>query len=147
MALAPIRIPTLNQINPIVDAQGRMTVEFQRRLNDTFGAISKAFDTIIKAQNDILAAQAAADTAQGSADTAQASADQNAMDIATAQKRADDAYTLADNAVKMDQGPAWTLATGTAARDAFDTATVTLPLLAAHVKALVDDLQGNGALT
>ena len=34
----------------------------------------------------------------------------------------------------------WTAATGTATRTTFDTATVTLPQLAEHVKALIDDL-------
>ena len=36
----------------------------------------------------------------------------------------------------------WARPTGTATRTTFDTATVTLPLLAERVKALVDDLLG-----
>lgn len=36
----------------------------------------------------------------------------------------------------------WALATGTATRTTFDTATVTLSVLAEHVKALIDDLEG-----
>lgn len=36
--------------------------------------------------------------------------------------------------------PGWQVATGTATRTTFDTATVTLPLLAQRIKALIDDL-------
>ena len=36
----------------------------------------------------------------------------------------------------------WARPTGTATRTTFDTATITLPLLAERVKALVDDLLG-----
>jgi hypothetical protein len=38
------------------------------------------------------------------------------------------------------QKSGWTPATGTATRATFDTATVTLSVLAEHVKALIDDL-------
>lgn len=40
----------------------------------------------------------------------------------------------------------WTAATGTPTRTAFDTATVTLPLLAERVKALLDDLIAHGLI-
>lgn len=42
---------------------------------------------------------------------------------------------------KLEQRPTgWTQATGTATRATFDTAVVTLPVLAQAVKALIDDL-------
>ena len=40
----------------------------------------------------------------------------------------------------------WAAATGTATRTTFDTATVTLPLLAQRVKALIDDLIAHGLI-
>lgn len=43
--------------------------------------------------------------------------------------------------------PGWAQATGTATRTTFDTATVTLPLLAQRVKALIDDFFTRGTLS
>lgn len=49
--------------------------------------------------------------------------------------------------VEKNTGAAdWAAATGTATRTTFDTATVTLPELAEHVKALLDDLLANGSI-
>jgi hypothetical protein len=42
--------------------------------------------------------------------------------------------------------PGWTAATGTATRTTFVTGSVTLPVLAEHVKALIDDLIARGLL-
>lgn len=49
--------------------------------------------------------------------------------------------------VQQDAGPSFDAATGTATRTAFDTASVTLPDLAERVKAMIDDLKGNGSLS
>lgn len=43
--------------------------------------------------------------------------------------------------------PGWQQATGTATRTTFDTATVTLPLLAQRMKALIDDFFSRGTLS
>lgn len=39
MALAPIRIPKLQQREPIVDSEGRMSIEFSRKLNDVLDSL------------------------------------------------------------------------------------------------------------
>jgi hypothetical protein len=39
----------------------------------------------------------------------------------------------------MKAAPGWAAATGTASRTTFDTASVTLPVLASKVKAIIDD--------
>lgn len=58
-----------------------------------------------------------------------------------------DIEALQAGTVQKDTGAAqWTAATGTPTRTTFDTATVTLPELAEHVKALLDDLLANGAI-
>lgn len=46
MAVTPIRIPNLQQSNPIVDKEGRMTTEFARRLNDVFAQIVTLLNAI-----------------------------------------------------------------------------------------------------
>ncbi len=61
--MADLRIPTLTQRNPIVDKEGRPTVEFLRTIND-------ALAQLVNAAN----AQAAADAAQTAAINAQAAA-------------------------------------------------------------------------
>lgn len=85
MAVGPIRIPNLQQSNPIVDGQGRMTTEFARRLNDVLGQIVTLLNAIraipeIQAQLLLLdsatqAALDAAELAQMAAAGAQASTD------------------------------------------------------------------------
>lgn len=89
MALTPFRIPALQQRNPIVDDQGRMTPEFARRLQDAFDAIPKMIRDTIIAQNAADMAQLTGDNAQTSADAAQLAAD-------TAQAAADAAQSAAD---------------------------------------------------
>jgi hypothetical protein len=55
--------------------------------------------------------------------------------------------TLANAAVAKDTGTTdWTVATGTASRATFDTATVTLPQLAERFMALEIDLLANGTI-
>lgn len=58
--------------------------------------------------------------------------------------QADQDRLRGDLAVEIDKlqtlPTGWVQATGTATRATFDTATVTLPLLAQAVKALIDDL-------
>jgi len=49
-------------------------------------------------------------------------------------------YEVAGTKVVGTRKTGWTVATGTATRGTFDTATVTLPQLAEAVKALIDDL-------
>lgn len=49
--------------------------------------------------------------------------------------------------VMQDAGAAWTAATGTGSRATFDTTTATTADLAQRLKALIDDLKANGALT
>lgn len=49
-------------------------------------------------------------------------------------------------ATPVQRRTGWTAATGTTLRATFDTATVTLPILAQHVKALIDDLIAYGLL-
>ena len=85
VAPGPIRIPNLQQSNPIVDQQGRMTTEFARRLNDILGQIVTLLNAIallpeIQAQlaNLDAATQAALDAAaaaQAAADGAAATTD------------------------------------------------------------------------
>lgn len=60
------------------------------------------------------------------------------------QRDQDQMRTLIEDAfTKLEQRfQAWQAATGTATRTAFDTATVTLPVLAEHVKAILDDEMG-----
>lgn len=76
MALIPVRIPQLQQNIPIVDAEGRMTNEFARRLNEILGSLAQAINGVIEAQNAAAAAQAAAETAQAAAEMAQEAAEQ-----------------------------------------------------------------------
>jgi hypothetical protein len=60
-----------------------------------------------------------------------------------------DAYYVDNTQVVKNRMPGWALATGTATRTTFVTSTVTLPQLAEHVKALIDDLHataGHGLL-
>jgi hypothetical protein len=53
---------------------------------------------------------------------------------------ADSKFSVADTQVLGLRRTGWAVATGTATRTTFDTASVTLPLLAQRVKALIDDL-------
>lgn len=53
---------------------------------------------------------------------------------------------VANTAVVGARKTGWTAATGTESRNSFDTATVTLPVLAQHVKALLDDLTAHGLI-
>jgi|ERR1051325_2254952 hypothetical protein len=55
-------------------------------------------------------------------------------------------YRVAGTRVVSSRQTGWAAATGTAARSTFDTATVTLPQLAEHVKALIDDFITHGAI-
>lgn len=72
-----IRIPNLNQANPIVDKDGRMTNEFARRLNDILSQIVTLLNqiAILPAIQEALAtAQQAAQDAIDAADAANAAA-------------------------------------------------------------------------
>lgn len=55
-------------------------------------------------------------------------------------------YTVGANQVVGSRKTGWTAATGTATRTTFATASVTLPVLAEHVKALIDDLIAHGLI-
>lgn len=55
-------------------------------------------------------------------------------------------YYHTNNKVLGARSTGWTAATGTATRTTFDTATVTLPVLAEHVKALIDDFITHGTI-
>lgn len=94
MAIAPLRIPNLNAANPIVDAQGRPTSEFLRRLNDILQGIATTLNAIT-ALPEIQAAlvglgdatQAALDAAaaaQTAANSAQGQIDNQAREAALA---------------------------------------------------------------
>lgn len=122
-------------------------------------------------QVDIKAATQVAADAGTKADSAQQTAAAATASASTAQDRADGAYTLANSAytlangkVSKDAGLPWAAPTGTASRAAF--ATYTAPTISnpptqaevqalatalqAHsraLKAVVDDLRANGALT
>ncbi len=89
MAQQPIRIPNLQQRNPIVDDQGRMTDEFARRLNDVLKNIVTLLNAIA-ALPDIQAALVQLDTAtaaaQAAATAAQAAADQASSATAATQR-------------------------------------------------------------
>jgi len=76
MALIPVRIPQLQQNIPVVDAEGRMTNEFARRLNEILGSLANAVNGVIDAQNAAAQARMAAETAQAAAETAQQAAEQ-----------------------------------------------------------------------
>ena len=52
--------------------------------------------------------------------------------------------SIAGTRILTSQRPGWTAATGTATRTTFATGSVTLPQLAEHVKALIDDLISHG---
>lgn len=70
MAVSLVRIPQLQQINPIVDSDGRMTNEFARRLNDILDSLAYAINQVLilpDIQAAIAAAQAAADNANAAA--------------------------------------------------------------------------------
>lgn len=56
------------------------------------------------------------------------------------------AQDFAQLAADLEASAGWTAATGIANRTTFDTATVTLPNLAARVKALLDDLLTKGTI-
>lgn len=55
-------------------------------------------------------------------------------------------FELLGRAFSQISTAGWGAPTGTATRTTFDTATVTLPLLAQRVKALLDDLTSTGLL-
>ena len=55
-------------------------------------------------------------------------------------------YKLAGTAVLGSRKTGWTAATGTATRSTFATGSVTLSVLAEHVKALIDDLISHGMI-
>lgn len=153
MAIAP----QIQQRLPFVDAQGRLTNDGLRALNDALRDIVSAIDSAV-------AAQQSADTAQDQAIDAATEAANAALAATAAQSTADDAASLAATSVQQDVGPAWAAATGTASRATFTTyagQTVSNPptqaevqaiddhvkALSERMKALIDDLQGNGALT
>lgn len=56
------------------------------------------------------------------------------------------AFAVGPNDVVNTRKPGWTAATNTKTRTTFDTTTVTLPILAAHVGALIDDLLAHGLI-
>lgn len=95
--MAYVRIPNLNQANPIVDSQGRPTPEFMRRLNDTLQSLAVAINAIaalpeIQAAltNLDMATQAALDAAAA----AQASTDTNQREFALQNSYIDPASVL-----------------------------------------------------
>lgn len=79
MAIAPVRIPQLQQSNPIVDEQGRMTNEFARRLNDIFSQLGVAINGVIQLpeiQQALLNLDTATQAAQTAANNANTAATQ-----------------------------------------------------------------------
>lgn len=91
MATPPtvIRIPSLQQRNPIVDEQGRMTPEFARRLQDAFNSIANALNqvrAIPEIQTALAAIPDAIQQVQDATDAALAAAD-GASGIAAANAR------------------------------------------------------------
>lgn len=157
--ILPFRLEPLDK-NAIVDQQGSASIRFvaiwQKQGQTIEGVITKLVESVTEiqaAQDAAAAADTKADGAQSSADTAQTTADSK-LDQATA----DGLY------VHVDVGPAWTAPSGTASRATF--ATYTAPVISAvptqaevqaiadHVqimsqrmKAMIDDLKGNNALT
>lgn len=85
----PIRIPSLQQRNPIVDDQGRMTPEFARRLQDILQSLAGAVNSLQALpiiQEALAALPAVIQEAQDAADAAQAAAD-GASGVAAANSR------------------------------------------------------------
>lgn len=116
------------------------------------------------AQDSAIAAQADATDALADALAAQSTADGAVTDAGVAQATASAALGLATTAVQQDVGAAWTAPTGTASRATFATyagQTVSNPptqaevqaiddhlvILSQRMKAVIDDLKANGALT
>lgn len=98
MALTPVRIPTLTQLQPFVDKDGRLTNGALSTLNSALQQLGAAFnelaaipeirDLVAQAQAAAEAAQGAAETAQNAADAAQGVADGAASDAAAARREA-----------------------------------------------------------
>lgn len=164
MALAPLNLSDVQQSVAIVDQDGRPVGFFIRLLNQNNMNIKAAFAAIVANIESTATAQAAADAAQDSAISAIADAAAASANAAAAQSDATDALGIAGTAVQQDLGPAWTAPTGTASRVSF--ATYTAPVISASptqaevqavanavqalsraLKAVVDDLTANGALT
>ncbi|MCW2763389.1 MAG: hypothetical protein JWR85_3590 [Marmoricola sp.] len=84
MAVTPLRIPTISQRQPIVDDEGRATVEFLRTINGALQSIGYALNQVLLLPEIQMAltgldaataaALAAADTANGAATTVTAQA-------------------------------------------------------------------------
>lgn len=87
MAIAPVRIPQLQQSMPVVDSEGRMTNEFSRRLNEILASLASALnqllilpvirDAITALDSATQAAQDAAAAASAAAAAAGTAADQS----------------------------------------------------------------------
>lgn len=141
------------------------------QIEATVLAINSNIDAISEALAAAVAAQAAADAAQDDAIAAlaasvaaQATADGAVSDASAAQADATSALTLAGTAVQQDVGSPWSAPTGTASRAAFASyvgQTISaiptqaevqaiddyLVIISQRMKALVDDLRVNRALT
>lgn len=77
MAIAPVRIPQLQQSMPVVDSEGRMTNEFSRRLNEILASLASALNQLLilpVIQDAIAALDSATQAAQDAAAAASAAA-------------------------------------------------------------------------
>lgn len=152
-----ISTPQLQQRIPFVDRAGLLSNEALRFLNDAFKALAKNTEEVATALANALAGIEAAAQAQADA-TAAANAAADAANAAAA------AQGTADTAVQQHVGPAWAAMTGTESRATFSTyaspvisnppAQVEVQALAdaaqaisRAIKAVVDDLRANGALS
>lgn len=122
MAVGPIRIPNLQQSNPIVDKEGRMTNEFARRLNDVLGQIVTLLNAI-QAIPEIQAQLVNLDTAT-----------QAALDAAAAAQTAADSAQSTTDAAKREQA----LVNSYIEPDSVLTATPTTISIAAHTRMYAD---------
>lgn len=169
-----IRLPRLPAGIEIVDTARVASTLFARWWQEVIEQIEASIGAIQTALAAAIAAQATADAAQDdaiAAATAAAAAATTAADAATAalaaQATANAALTPAQGDlvyVQRGLGPAWAAPTGTASRSTF--ATYAAPVISnpptqaevqavadatqansQRLKALIDDLQANGALT
>lgn len=152
---------------PLFDQSGQPTAIMQQYWQQFAQAIEGNVDAIAAALAAAVAAQSSADDAQNQAIAALTAATNAATAAATAQTTANGKLdqTAADaRYVEKNTTPGWSAATGTASRSGFTvyaSPTISNPpttvevqavsdvtqTLSQHLKALIDDLVANGALT